>query len=225
VSARSPSATTAFSHGRLGRAAMGRLRAQPRPEPDPAPARTHYRPDLRPLRLRVRVGCPRRLLRRSRRTRCRPDHLTQPRAGDRPLLDDPVHRLLIEAADQLCDTADLDDAMWTVLAEHFDERSLSTFSCSPAGTTRSASSPPPPGLRRNRARPTSSRSPPAAQPRSRDRTDTDGCGSDCHRRRGDHLVSVKRMRWPHLLCRVALVSGPARSTGRIADDPPRESDR
>jgi alkylhydroperoxidase family enzyme len=41
-----------------------------------------------------------------------------------PCWTDPVDRLLIEAADQLHDNADLDDAIWPELERQFDERQL-----------------------------------------------------------------------------------------------------
>jgi hypothetical protein len=49
--------------------------------------------------------------------------LTHGGPGDR-CWTDPVDRLLIEAVDQLYDTADIADDLWTALVEVFDERQL-----------------------------------------------------------------------------------------------------
>ena len=97
---------------------------------------------LRSLRLRVRVGCPRRSLRRARGPRRRAGHVAHLGRAERRLLvqraGPPAHR----GVDALHATSDLPDVLWRrLVGRSSTNRRCSTCCCSPGGTTRSASRP------------------------------------------------------------------------------------
>ena len=86
-----------------------------RPRPGSSPPGDRDRPDLRPLRLRLRVGCPRRVLRRARRP-----HPEQVRATvhGRPTMPPGVTRSAARAEGRRAPRlVQLSDELWAALAD------------------------------------------------------------------------------------------------------------
>ena len=90
---------------------------------DAAAARDRHRPRHRPLRLRVRVGRARRLLRQARRLR-RGAAALAGRGGPGDACWKPEEALLIRFCDALHASCDIDDALWTELRAQFSEEAM-----------------------------------------------------------------------------------------------------